>query len=113
VLSYALASTRTTLGGDGVTEEEDGGFTRFSVGKEPFATLAVEGNDLVVTFRKPKDLDSRLQSKLAYYEELSKPRGWLEWRTPISRDPRPELEADFGSMIGRTLFELLRKQKKR
>lgn len=105
-LRYVIADTRVTLGGgdDGVTEHEEDGVSKLAFHGVPYATYRVDGNDLVVTVKKPQAL-GELASKLGHYDE--QPGGWLRWRTPVSRDPRPWLDADVGTMTGRAMREIL------
>jgi len=106
-LRYATTAARTTLG-DGdedVTVEEADGVAEFACRGVPYATLRVEDNEVVVTLRKPLT-PAELEPKLKLYRKAAR-SGWLEWRTSVSRDPKPWLEADVGSMIGQTQYEIL------
>jgi hypothetical protein len=107
LLRYALTFARTTLGegGDHVTVTEVDGLVKFACRGVPYATLSVEGNDVVVTLRKPK-ADGDLRDKLALYQEAPT-AGWLQWRTAVGRDPRPWLEAGIGTMNGKARFEII------
>src|SRR4051812_6279238 len=93
VLSYALASARTMLGDgtEGVLATQDGDVTRFSFKGRQYAALEPQGDELVVTFLRPAqpNIDEK---KLAHYQPAETP-GWISLRRPLSRDPRPWLEA--------------------
>ncbi|MGB4775743.1 MAG: Imm21 family immunity protein [Daejeonella sp.] len=103
---YALTSERTSLGEgrEGVTVTEEGDWLKFSLQGICYALLMITDHELVLRFRKANKLDD-LEKKLIYYKETSV-KGWLEWRTPISRDPRPSLEAGLGNMTGQIKYEI-------
>jgi hypothetical protein len=67
--------------------------------------MRLDGEDLEVDFRAPRELEE-FEGVLRYYQRLKEPAGWLRIRRPATRDPRPWLEADFGSMLGTTTREL-------
>jgi len=106
ILTYAMSAVRTRLGDgrEGIVVTEEGKAVRFSCKGTPFATVEVQGEDLVVSFLAPKEPQVPAE-KLAHYRP-AKPTGWLEFRTPVSRDPKPWLQSGFGSMVGRVQFEL-------
>jgi hypothetical protein len=104
-LRYALQAAKATLGdGDaGVTTKEDGGVLHFALKDQPYATLAISGSEMVVTLRQAKALEGA--AELRFYQPAATP-GWLELRTPITRDPRRWLEARVGSFVGKAMFEI-------
>lgn len=62
-------------------------------------TVELAGDDIIVQFKKPQDIDD-IKDKLIYYTELQQPTGWLEFKTRADNKPRPQLEANIGSFLG-------------
>jgi hypothetical protein len=107
-LKYVTASARLNLGEGlhaGVTVREEAGALHFAYEGVDYASLRFDGGDLEIRFRKPSVLDDWERRKAHFREDRTR-SGWLIWRTPIKRDPRPWLDAGIGSTIGRTVLEL-------
>jgi hypothetical protein len=113
--NYALLSTDTMLSLDGEVMREEG--ARFIYAKDGVDVSAMElvGDELVIDFLAPTDLESdagfgkTLRDFLSYYEPIR--RGWLRYREPARRDPRPALEANLEMMLGQATFERRQKTK--
>ena len=104
LVKYLIASARVTLtGGDleGTTVEEDRGTYKLASCAIPYATFRIEGTEFVLRLRKPHP-DPACDEHLPFFREAD---GWLELRTPLSRDPRPWLEAGVGFIAGRLIRE--------
>jgi hypothetical protein len=78
----------------------------YSAGGADFATLELEGDELVVEFQAPSNLDHAIEGPrtlrdfLSHYEPVRGRPGWLRFRRPATRDPRPDLDARVGPMLG-------------
>lgn len=102
--AFAAASMDTCLQGDEVSVRVVDGIRTYSERGDAFATLAIAGKELVLCFAAPKNWDE-LSKVERFYQPLVDKRGWLEYRRPATRDPKPDLEADVGSILGRAAFE--------
>src|SRR5262249_16012982 len=87
------------------TVAEDDSVATFRFAGAPYLRMRLDGEDLEVDFRAPRELEE-LEGALRYYQRLKEPAGWLRIRRPATQDPRPWLEADFGAMLGTTAREL-------
>jgi len=104
-LAFALASARTTLAGTSGTARETADGVEFWHGDTHYATLATAPNKLVVSFLAPRG--TALSPRAKFYPVAAR-AGWVRVELPVSRDPRPWLEAVLGATVGQTLFELQR-----
>jgi hypothetical protein len=106
LVRYVLAFSRTTLGGGSaeVTETEEAGVVKLACRGVPYATFRIDGNELVVTVRKPNATED-LKVQIARFRKAAA-EGWLEWHTPLSRDPRPWLDASVGQFTGQVRYEI-------
>lgn len=102
-LAFALASARTTLGAGGATVRETAAGVEFWYGDTPYATLATTPDRLVVAFLAPRG--TALSTRAKFYP-VAERAGWVRVELPVSRDPRPWLEADIGATVGQTIWEL-------
>jgi hypothetical protein len=102
--AFAAASMDTCLQDDGVEVRiVDGARVYSDLGKE-FATLALDGTTLILRFAAPKKKDDLARVERFYRPVAGRP-GWLEFRRPATRDPRPNLEAAVGTLLGQAAFD--------
>jgi Immunity protein 21 len=101
VFRKALGHIDGTL--EGVTVVTGDHTAELSYRGQLFATLRIDGDEMVATLRKPEG-PVPLPLKPALLKEG--PKGWLEFRTPVSRDPSPWLQAGIGMTVGRTVYEI-------
>jgi hypothetical protein len=102
--AYAAASMDTCLQDDGVEIRLVDGARVYAHRGKDFATLALDGKTLILRFVAPKQTDD-LARVARFYGPVPGRAGWLEYRRPAARDPRPDLEADVGSVLGQATFE--------
>jgi len=108
--AWAAASMDTCLQDDDVVVRlVDGVRVYFERGKE-IATLALDGATLVLRFSAPKSKDA-LAGVERFYRPVPGRPGWLEFRRPATRDPRPGLEAGIGRILGTAAFERAKAKK--
>lgn len=107
VLKYATSVSRATLGEDmpQVELREHGEITISYYAGSPFAAYWFEGSEIVFRFRRPNN-DALRAEQAKYFHELSTPKDWLEYRRPLSRDPRPSLESKSGQIMGTAFYEI-------
>ncbi len=91
----------------GCTLEEHENLTASYVDGVLFAAFTLEGDEVVFRFPRPSD-PTALDGVEKFYRPLKTPVNWLEYRRPLSRDPRPDLQAGF-SMIGVSQREFLQR----
>jgi hypothetical protein len=109
---YAAASMDTMLLEDGghVRVDKDARVYTTSA-KQDVATMRLSGDVLIVQFIAPRESDALARAKRFYKAVKGKP-GWLEFRRPATRDPRPALDADLGAVVGQAVFERRRRKNK-
>jgi hypothetical protein len=73
-------------------------------GGREVAVLALAGEELITDFEPPRALDE-YAGVMHFYAACPGRPGWLRFRRPATRDPRPSLEANLGSMLGRAAYE--------
>jgi hypothetical protein len=105
---FAAASTDTCLQDDGVHVVVVNGARVYSTRGAEFATLAITEGVLVLRFAAPRDRGVLLNVEHHYRPVKGRP-GWLEYRRPATRTPRPDLEANLGEVLGQLQFERRRK----
>jgi hypothetical protein len=71
----------------------------------PFRAYWLTDSEVVFRFRRAND-DSIRNQNADSYEELAKPKDWLEYRRPLSKDPKPDLQSASAQVMGRAYFEL-------
>lgn len=100
----AFASGKATLGGHGVPGceiVETDGSARFSLHGNEYATLDIQGDGVVVSFRPaPTDVDAVRTS--GHFANAGS--GW--YRIELTRNPRTWLAADVGTLVGRAIYAL-------
>ncbi len=108
VLNYVTSVCRRKLGEgtQGVELKEYGPTTVSYFKDQPFALYWLEGEQIVFRFRRPKFDDLR-KKHAKYFIELKTPVNWLEYRRPLSRDPRPDLQSAMGAITGKARHETL------
>jgi hypothetical protein len=89
--------------GGHVRVEDDARIYSTSAG-EDIATMRLAGDTLVVQFIAPQ-VTVDLDLARAFYQPVPGKPGWLEYRRPATRDPRPSLEARVGGIVGRASHE--------
>jgi hypothetical protein len=91
---------------------EEGGHVRVEDGArvystslgEDVATMRISGDTLITQFSAPVKSEAFAAVQRFYRSVPGKP-GWLEYRRPATRDPRPGLDADLGLILGGAKFE--------
>lgn len=107
LLKYVNHVARMGLG-EGMPEvelREHGDMTVSYYSGLPLAAYWIEGEEIVFRFPRPDD-DSKREGVERYYRVLSTPKGWLEYRRPLSRDPKPNLVAKLADVKGTSFFEI-------
>lgn len=99
--AYCAASMDTCLQDDGTVVTLDRDARVYAAGKAPYARMWLDGDTLVLRFQAPKD---KTDVDMAYFKPAT-PKGWLEYRRPATRDPKPDLAANIGSVLGQASFE--------
>ena len=101
--AYAAASMDTCLQHDGVRVRVEDGARVYSAAGRDFATLAIEGDELVLRFEAPR-ASPELDKARAHYRPVPGHAGWLEFRRPATRAPGPGLAANVGAILGAAAF---------
>lgn len=102
---YAAASMDTSLLQDGGhVRVVDGARVYSTSGGEDVATMRISGDVLITRFVAPLHSDELERARRFYRAVRGKP-GWLEYRRPATKDPRPDLEADLGTVLGQATLE--------
>ncbi|MCB9597558.1 MAG: hypothetical protein H6719_32870 [Sandaracinaceae bacterium] len=109
--AFAAASADTLLQREGVTVELVDGVRVYSERGIEIGTLALDGDTLVLRFAAPDERPDWEQVEHCYEAVADRP-GWLEFRRPATRDPRPSLEARVGALVGRAAFERAQRAQK-
>lgn len=106
VLKYATTVARSSLreGRPHVELREYGQVTVSYYAGLPFSAYWFDDEEIVFRFRRP-NYDTVRAEKAKYFAELTTPTNWLEYRRPLSRDPRPDLESKSGQVMGSAFFE--------
>jgi hypothetical protein len=102
--SGAVASMDTLLRDDGCKVAVEDGARVYFDGGVAYASMRLDGATLVVDFAPPRAM-AEYAAVMGHYEALAARPGWLRYRRPATRDPKPDLAAKLGSMIGQAMFE--------
>ena len=107
VLKYVTTVCRDELG-EGLPDvelTESNGVTISSYAGAAFAAYWLTESEIVFRFRRPID-DTERASCAEFYSELTSPKDWLEYRRPLSRDPKPDLESKLAQVMGKAFFAI-------
>lgn len=99
---YVAASMDGILHADDTSVRVVDGVRIYSAAKGDFATLAFDGEEMVVRFVAPKTIP---EEHARFYEPVNGKPGWVEYRRPARRDPKPDLIAGLGGIVGAAAFE--------
>ena len=100
--AFAGATHDTMLGGDGVTVRLDGAVRVYSIGRDDYARMWIADGELVIQLVAPRSM-----VLVGRHFKPVEPMGWIEYRRPATRDPKPDLEANLGTVIGTARRELV------
>jgi hypothetical protein len=95
---YCWASNDTMLASRAEARDE-GGWRIYREKGADVAAMTMLGEDLVLDFAPPRAMDEFAEVK-RFYGSSPERKGWLRFRRPATHDPRPDLEAHLGSMLG-------------
>jgi hypothetical protein len=93
-----------TMLGLGSEARDEKGWRVFAEKGADVAAMTMMGDELVVEFVPPRACEE-LDAKKRFYRDSRDREGWLQYRRPATRDPRPDLEANLGSIIGSASWE--------
>lgn len=100
--AYCAISHDTCLHGDDTHVRVEKGARIYRGGDgEDYATLRVDDAVVVLTFVAPIETEHDPR----FYRAVRGKPEWLEFRRPATRDPRPDLEADVGALLGAAAYE--------
>jgi len=102
--AFAAASMDTCLQDEGVEVRIVDGIRVYVEGGAEFANLALRGKTLILQFVAPKQGDDLVNVE-RFYRPVAGRSGWLEFQRPATRDPRPDLDANVGAILGQAAFE--------
>jgi hypothetical protein len=117
--NWALLSQHTMMSLDDEVMREERGRFIYSKDGVDVSSMHLDDDELVIDFLAPTDLESdagfgkTLRDFLSFYKPVKGRPGWLRFRQPATRDPRPALEAHLGMMTGQAVFERRQKTKKK
>lgn len=102
---YCWAAKDTMLSMLGrTTVRDESGWRVYADAGVDVAAMTLLGSELVLDFAPPRTYERMERVRPRYAESPSRP-GWLRFRQPATRDPRPGLEAELGAMLGRAARE--------
>jgi hypothetical protein len=102
---HQVARTNIRAGRPGVEVREHGDLIVSYFEGKAFSSYQLVEDEIVFRFRRPHD-DSVRKAVAEHYTELTSPKDWLEYRRPLSKDPKPNLQARLAEVAGGAFFAI-------
>jgi len=83
----------------GAQSRDENGWRIYTEKEQDVAAMTMIGEELVIELVPPRDL-RQFDKVKKFYTWSSERSGWLRYTRPATRDPKPDLAADLGSMLG-------------